>query len=151
MIFRKPIHAYVGLSPAYLNVGTMENKGWELALTYKGRVNKLKYTVTGLLADVQNRVTSLPTNDPTKPVILDVLNGPIVGAAKNPAIVPEKPSFGGAGSVQDLNDIPNYSLSASKRISSRNEIRLNTSKHLLWTLPLGELDKNKKLTQNPGW
>ena len=71
MIFRKPIPAYVGLSPAYLNVGTMENKGWELALTYKGRVNKLKYTVTGLLADVQNKVTSLPTNDPTKPVILD--------------------------------------------------------------------------------
>ena len=84
-------------------------------------------------------------------IVLDVLNGPIVGAAKNPAIVPEKPSFGGAGSVQDLNDIPNYSLSASKRISSRNEIRLNTAKHLLWPLPLGELDKNKKLTQNPGW
>jgi starch-binding outer membrane protein, SusD/RagB family len=84
-------------------------------------------------------------------IVLDVMNGPIVGAAKNPADVPALPSFGAAGSVTDLNDIPSYSASASKRISTRNEIRLNVAKHLLWPLPLGELDKNKKLTQNPGW
>ncbi len=84
-------------------------------------------------------------------IVLDVLNGPIVGAARNPAIVPEIPSFGSAGSNQDLNDIPNYSLSLSKRISSRNEIRLNTAKHLLWPMPQGELDKNRNLKQNTGW
>ena len=84
-------------------------------------------------------------------IVLDALNGPIVGAAKNPADAPALPSFGAAGSVQDLNDIPNYTASAAKRISTRNEIRLNTAKHLLWPLPLGEIDKNKKLTQNPGW
>jgi starch-binding outer membrane protein, SusD/RagB family len=84
-------------------------------------------------------------------LVLDVMNGPIVGAAKNPAIVPEKPTFGAAGSVQDLNDIPNYGLSAAKRISSRNETRLNAAKHLLWPIPLGELDKNKNLKQNTGW
>jgi starch-binding outer membrane protein, SusD/RagB family len=84
-------------------------------------------------------------------IVLDVLNGPIVGAAKNPSIVPEIPSFGAAGSTQDLNDIPNYSLSLSKRISSRNENRLNTAKHLLWPLPQGELDKNRNLKQNTGW
>lgn len=84
-------------------------------------------------------------------IVLDVLNGPIVGAAKNPTIVPEIPSFGAGGSVQDLNDIPNYSVSISKRISSRNEIRLNTAKHVLWPLPQGELDKNKNIKQNSGW
>lgn len=84
-------------------------------------------------------------------IVLDALNGQIVGAAKNPAIVPELPSFGAAGSLQDLNDIPNYSTSIAKRISSRNEIRANTAKHKLWPLPLGELDKNKNLRQNPGW
>ncbi len=84
-------------------------------------------------------------------IALDVLNTQIVGAARNPNDPPAKPSFGGAGSVQDLNDIPDYSASAAKRISSRNERRLNSSKHLLWPLPIGELDKNKKLTQNPGW
>ena len=84
-------------------------------------------------------------------IVLDVLNGPIVGAAKNPKFVPENPAFGAAGSVQDLNDIPNYSLSATKRISSRNENRLNTAKHVLWPIPQGELDKNKNLKQNAGW
>ena len=84
-------------------------------------------------------------------IVLDVMNGPIVGAAKNPAIVPENPSFGTAGSTQDLNDIPNYSLSISKRISSRNETRLNTAKHVLWPIPQGELDKNKNLKQNTDW
>lgn len=84
-------------------------------------------------------------------IVLEALNGSIVGAAKNPKIVPEVPSFGVSGSVQDLNDIPNYSVSVSKRISSRNETRLNTAKHTLWPLPLGELDKNKNLKQNQGW
>ena len=84
-------------------------------------------------------------------IVLDVLNGPIVGAAKNPKFVPENPAFGAVGSVQDLNDIPNYSLSATKRISSRNENRLNTAKHVLWPIPQGELDKNKNLKQNAGW
>jgi starch-binding outer membrane protein, SusD/RagB family len=84
-------------------------------------------------------------------IVLEALNGQIVGAAKNPNIVPEIPSFGSAGSVQDLNDIPNYTTSIAKRISSRNEIRLNTSKHQLWPIPQGELDKNKNLKQNKDW
>ncbi len=60
LLFRKPIPVYTGLSPAYLNLGTMENRGWELAITFRNRVGKLKYDITGLLADVQNKVTSLP-------------------------------------------------------------------------------------------
>ncbi|MFD2285931.1 RagB/SusD family nutrient uptake outer membrane protein [Pedobacter petrophilus] len=79
----------------------------------------------------------------------DAVNGPIVGAAKNPTDVPAIPSFG-AG-VKDLNDIPDYTSSASKRISSRNQTRLTTSKHTLWPIPQGEIDKNQNLIQNPGW
>lgn len=60
LLFRKPIPAYTGVSPAYLNLGTMENRGWELAITYRNRVGKLRYDFTGLLADVQNEVTALP-------------------------------------------------------------------------------------------
>lgn len=79
----------------------------------------------------------------------DAVNGPIVGAAKNPTDVPTIPSFG-AG-VKDLNDIPDYTTSASKRISSRNQIRMTTAKHTLWPIPQGEIDKNQNLIQNPGW
>lgn len=84
-------------------------------------------------------------------IVLDVMNTTIVGAAKDPAKAPGIPSFGAKGSPQDLNDIPDYTASAALRISSRNEVRKNSTKHLLWPLPQGELDKNKNLTQNAGW
>ncbi len=79
----------------------------------------------------------------------DAVNGPIAGAAKNPADVPAIPSFG-TGS-KDLNDIPDYSASFSKRISARSQTRNTSTKHLFWPIPQGELDKNSNLTQNPGW
>ncbi len=84
-------------------------------------------------------------------IVKEALNGPIVGAALNPANVPALPSFGAKGSVQDLNDIPDYSASIAQRIKSRNETRVNVDKHVLWPIPQGELDKNKGLKQNPGW
>jgi TonB-linked SusC/RagA family outer membrane protein len=60
LLFRKPIPVYTGLSPAYLNLGSMENRGWELSMTYRNRIGKFKYDLTGMLSDVQNEVTSLP-------------------------------------------------------------------------------------------
>lgn len=60
ILLRKPIPNYVGLSPAFLNLGTMENRGWEFSTTYKNKIGKLKYDVTGVLADVKNKITSLP-------------------------------------------------------------------------------------------
>lgn len=84
-------------------------------------------------------------------IVNEAMNTQIVGAAKNPNDAPALPTFGAKGSVQDLNDIPDYTASISKRISSRNEIRKNTDKHKLWPLPQGELDKNKSLKQNTGW
>ncbi|RYC67115.1 RagB/SusD family nutrient uptake outer membrane protein [Spirosoma sordidisoli] len=84
-------------------------------------------------------------------IVKEVLNGPIVGAAINPANVPAIPSFGAKGSVQDLNDIPDYSASIAQRIKSRNETRQNVDKHVLWPIPQGEIDKNKALKQNSGW
>jgi starch-binding outer membrane protein, SusD/RagB family len=84
-------------------------------------------------------------------LVLDVMNTAIVGAARNPANAPGLPSYGAKGSIQDLNDIPDYSASAALRISSRNEVRKNSAKHTLWPIPQGERDKNKTLSQNPGW
>lgn len=79
----------------------------------------------------------------------DAVNGQVVGAAKNPMDVPVMPSFG-SGS-KDLNDIPDYSTSQSKRIGSRSQVRNTGTKHLLWPIPQGEIDKNPNIAQNPGW
>lgn len=60
ILLRKPIPSYIGLSPAYLNLGSMENRGWEFSATYKNKAGKLKYDITGVLADVKNKVLTLP-------------------------------------------------------------------------------------------
>lgn len=60
ILMRRPIPGYVGLNPALLNLGKMENRGWELSVTYRNRIGGLRYDVTGVLSDVQNKVTELP-------------------------------------------------------------------------------------------
>ncbi len=77
-------------------------------------------------------------------LVVSAMNGPIVGAAKNPADVPAIPLF-------NNDDIPDYSSSLSKRIATRGQTRANTAKHKLWPVPQGEIDKDKNLMQNTGW
>lgn len=60
ILMRRPIPTYIGLSPALVNLGQMENRGWEFSVTYRNKLGKLRYDVTGILADVQNKVTELP-------------------------------------------------------------------------------------------
>ncbi len=60
LLLRKPIPVYVGLNPAYQNIGVMENKGWELQVDYRDKIGKLKYKITAMLSDVQNKVLSFP-------------------------------------------------------------------------------------------
>ena len=60
MLLKKPIPTYVGLNPAYLNLGSMENRGWEFTANYRNQIGKLKYNVTAAIGDVVNKVTSLP-------------------------------------------------------------------------------------------
>ena len=74
----------------------------------------------------------------------EAVNGALYGVAKNRAVSPGLPTF-------TSNEIPNYTTSVSLRINPRNQTRLTQAKHLLWPIPQGELDKNKNLTQNPGW
>ncbi|MBB6461946.1 SusC/RagA family TonB-linked outer membrane protein [Flammeovirga kamogawensis] len=46
-----------------LNVGNMINKGYELALSYKGRVKKLSWTLTGTFSSNQNEITNMNSED----------------------------------------------------------------------------------------
>ncbi|MBD0403886.1 TonB-dependent receptor [Flammeovirga sp. EKP202] len=46
-----------------LNVGNMVNKGYELALSYKGRSKKLNWTITGTFSSNQNEITNMNTED----------------------------------------------------------------------------------------
>ncbi len=78
-------------------------------------------------------------------LVVPAMNGPIVGAAINPANVPATPTF-------SIDDIPDYAASVFRRIAARGQTRSNTAKHKLWPIPQGEIDKDPSLLpNNPGW
>jgi hypothetical protein len=73
------------------------------------------------------------------------LTGPIVGVSLKQDDPAATPTF-------DNDNIPNYSSSTSKRLSTRAQTRVNSNvKYKLWPIPQGEIDKNKNIVQNPGW
>ncbi|MCA5004390.1 SusC/RagA family TonB-linked outer membrane protein [Sphingobacterium bovistauri] len=59
MLMTFPLPYYAGMQPAYSNAGDMENKGWEVALTYNNKINDFKYGVTLSLNDNRNKITNL--------------------------------------------------------------------------------------------
>ena len=59
LLYKKPVPVYVGLTPAYQNIGVMENKGWELQVNYRNKIGGLKYSVVAMISDVQNKILSL--------------------------------------------------------------------------------------------
>ncbi len=78
------------------------------------------------------------------------MNTFVYGASKSPTVPAAIPSFGAAGSEQDLNDIPNYANSDAQRFK-REQRTFTTEKHNVWPIPQREIDINNKITQNPGW
>ena len=51
-----PIPSYVGLASPFVNVGSMRNKGWELALGWKDKISDFNYQVSFNISDVKNKV-----------------------------------------------------------------------------------------------
>lgn len=41
------------------NAGSVENKGWDLSISYSNRIGAVDYKVTGILSDVKNKITDL--------------------------------------------------------------------------------------------
>lgn len=60
------------------------------------------------------------------------------------------PSYGGAGSVRDLNDIASYAAYGGK-LRSRDKNRVWENKFYLWPIPQTELNKQPSLSQNLGY
>ncbi|MGI4740313.1 MAG: TonB-dependent receptor [Janthinobacterium lividum] len=59
MIALLPVPDYVGQAPASANVGSLRNRGLELALNYRNAIGKLQYNVGVNFTKVNNVVTSL--------------------------------------------------------------------------------------------
>lgn len=71
MLLKNPVPGYSGMysSPTDLNsgiwdnVGSIENKGLEISLEYRGNIGELKYRVGGNMSFVKNEITELGTVD----------------------------------------------------------------------------------------
>jgi TonB-linked SusC/RagA family outer membrane protein len=64
ILMKLSIPKTMGLDASYQNAGALENKGWDLTLGYRGNVGKVGYSVTGMLSDVKNKITSLGGSGP---------------------------------------------------------------------------------------
>ncbi|GAC1704232.1 MAG: TonB-dependent receptor [Flavisolibacter sp.] len=59
MLQQLPVPYVVGMGAPFVNAGSMENRGWELAVGYNNRLGGFRYSVNAMLADVQNKVLDL--------------------------------------------------------------------------------------------
>ena len=59
MLYSAPIPLTVGANPPIRNVASVKNTGWETMLTWRNRVGDFKYSVSGNLSSVKNKVTGL--------------------------------------------------------------------------------------------
>lgn len=65
MLLILPISPLVGLDPSQLNIGSVRNQGWELALNYNGKVNSFNYSVGFNVSSVDNELTDFGGNEPS--------------------------------------------------------------------------------------
>ncbi|WP_281613762.1 TonB-dependent receptor [Flammeovirga sp. SubArs3] len=59
----QPIPDYVGMQDPITNMGTVQNRGIEMALTYQNREGELKYSFTGNFAYNDNKVLDVNNED----------------------------------------------------------------------------------------
>ena len=60
-----PIPHIIGLNAPVQNAGVVENKGWELGITYRDRIGDFNYNVNFNLSDVKNKITDFKGQDQT--------------------------------------------------------------------------------------
>lgn len=63
-----PIPFITGLNAPVQNAGVVENKGWELGITYRDRIGDLNYNVNFNLSDVKNKITDFRGQDQTSTI-----------------------------------------------------------------------------------
>jgi len=65
ILLRPPVPATTGVEPAsgpFVNAGTVQNKGLEVALTYRKSFNEFKFEVSGNITSIKNNVIDLGTS-----------------------------------------------------------------------------------------
>lgn len=64
ILLQLPIPMTIGLQAPFQNAGSVENRGWDLALGWSDEVNDFTYGINFNISDVKNRVTDLVGTGP---------------------------------------------------------------------------------------
>ncbi|MVN91822.1 SusC/RagA family TonB-linked outer membrane protein [Mucilaginibacter aquatilis] len=72
-----PLPGVLGGAFPQQNAGKVQNKGWELSLTYRDKIDDFTYNLSANLSDVKNKVVSLGGTIPTFGDQVRILNQPI--------------------------------------------------------------------------
>lgn len=95
MLLRFPLPYYAGQQPAFTNAGSMENRGWEVALGYRSQINSFTYGIQVTMNDNRNKITDLNgLNSQDKTQVVGYPNGGVWGYLTD-------------GYYQDANDVAN--------------------------------------------
>jgi TonB-linked SusC/RagA family outer membrane protein len=102
MLMNYPIPYYVGMNPAFVNAGDMQNKGFEASLTYKGKIGEFKYGITASLSNNENEVKKLYGIYPDRSITVGYPAGGYWGFVTNGYYV----------DADDVSNSPRYSNAA---------------------------------------
>ncbi len=80
ILLRLPIPATMGFEAPYQNAGVVENKGWDLALSYNDNSGEFKYSATIMLSDVRNKVIDLKDTGPFNYDVTTIREGEPINA-----------------------------------------------------------------------
>lgn len=74
LIWRAQVPSSVGLQPPFINGGTVENKGVELAVAYQNTLGDVNINLSGNFTTINNEVLSLGANDQLAIIEGDIAN-----------------------------------------------------------------------------
>lgn len=59
MLLKFPLPYYIGMQPAFSNAGDMRNRGWEVNIGHRGKINDFRYGVNLSLSNNENEIINL--------------------------------------------------------------------------------------------
>jgi len=65
ILLNLPIPGAIGMNPAPINAGIVNNTGWELGINYRGDIDQLGYSIGFNLSDVKNKIIDRAGAGPT--------------------------------------------------------------------------------------
>lgn len=77
MLLRVPVPLLLGQGSPLVNAGSMNNTGWEAAVTYRDNLNGFRYNVTANFSDVKNKVDDLFNQELFNGVFISRVRSPL--------------------------------------------------------------------------